>query len=687
MLPQKFHIIPEVQEFSTSLTKPLLFWKKIQKNQEKELHLILLIEGRTSKETHELGKHLWETISAYENELTINQNALSNPEHVCEAILKISNEFLVKWSRGVQIGNWNELGIVIAVSSPSAIYFTRIGKPRLLLYRNNQIVLADENLAQPRSPQFSPPFSELAGGSLMPKDRLLMLSGGLTESFSWDEVSSLITSPETTQAYLNIIRSLEVLSIPQNAAFLLGDLVPINKNDHAIHSITNERIKETRIGELYFQEFNPIARVTNPVTSTATTMVPWKEILQAGGAKTKDLGGLVINIIVVPIRPLAKSFSALSSARKTILTSFFILLIAFVVFLTRSMLNHNDQAPAPQVDYKAMYDTAAKLKDDAQSALIYQDEEKARKNLAEADSLLEQASLSSDWGIKAIKLRQEVDDQLATLDKAQTTEISKVWSNADSQNPIRKLGLGNNGNLLILTGKSAFNLKPGGDNPQAESFSGNLNIAQEKGWLIPSRNEFIFTSPQNKDLYAIDPAGKTVSGKKDLPQEASSSLTAMASYDTFVYFFDPEAVQIKQFVYTNNNLNFKADWLKQDLKSDLKGDPIVSMAIEGNIFAVTQNGNFLRLSGGKKIPWDVEKPGAPIKGDNLVIFTRGDDKNVYLLDPTNKRIVIVEKETGKLKGQVQNSSLSQAVDFQVDEKNKTAYFVTGNDLFKMSFNP
>lgn len=687
MLPQKIHIIPEIQEFAPTANKPLLFWKKIKKKQEKELHLIMLFEGRTAKEGHDLGKELWEIISAYENELTLNQNGLTNPEYVCEAILKISNDFLVKWSHGIQISNWSELGVIIAVANSSAVYFTRIGKPRIMLFRNNQIILADENLTQPRSPQFFPPFSELAGGALMPNDRILVLSGDFTESFSLEEISSLIASPEISQVYYNVVRSLEVLSQPKNTAFLLGDLVPFNKDDNSVLSIISEKLKENRIGELYFQEFNPASSLAGPVHSVSSSFVPWKEIAGALGSKLKGTTSVILKIISLPLKPLLKKFNTLSFARKTTLVSSLVLFIALIVILARSMISQPSQPAGPQVDYKALYDRATQLKEDAQSALIYQDEEKARKNLGEADGLLEQAALSSEWGIKALKLRQEVDDQLAALDKAQTSQAIKIWTNPEADNPIKKISLENNKDVLILASKNTWTINPSAENSDAQKISGNLSLSQSKGWLVASKNEFLYASPQDRSFYAISPASKNISEKKDMPQEVKASSSAMASYDAFVYFFDPEEVQIKQFVYGENGMVFKSNWLKQDLKSDLKDDPIVSMAIEGSIFSVTRNGNFYRFSGGKKVAWDAEKPGTVIKGDNLAIFTRPEDSNVYLLDPSNKRIVILEKETGKLKGQIQNSSLAQALDFQVNEKGKTAYFVTDSNLFKLSFAP
>ena len=691
MLPQKFHIIPEVQNPVPNSNGPLVFWKKIKKNQDKELHLFLLLEGRTEKETGDLGKELWEMISAYENELAMNQNGLTNPEYVCEAILKIGNDFLLHYGHETQIDNWSDIGIIIAVASPSALYFTRIGRPRLMLFRNNQIILADENLSHPRSPQFSPPFSELAGGPLLMGDRILLVSGEITDSFSWEEISSLTAPPDILQAYYNMVRSAEVSKPQRNTAFILGDVVHISRNEEPIINILKGKLKESRMGEMHFFEFNNNNNNANRLNKTASSsFVPWKEVIDAISKKFIGTLGFLTKIFGILLKPLVRKYKSLSTARKTILVSFLVIFVAFTVLIARSVINNQPVETVPQIDYKALYDKAVQLKDEASSALIYQDEEKARKSLAQADTLLEQVSQSSEWGIKAIKLRQEVGDQLATLDKAQPTQTSKIWTAPDGQGAIRKFDLKNNNSLLLITDKGAWNIKLGENDLSADNFSRNIGI--ECGQSSPSRCSLVainstdlFLSPQDKLFQNINAATKEVSDKKELPSEIKASFSLPASFGSSVYFFDSEETQIKQFNYSNNGLTFKSDWLKQDLKPELKDDPVVSMNIDGSIYLVTKKGNLLRLSGGKKASWNAEKPGTNFTGDNLSIKTNPDDKNLYLLDPAKKRIVLFEKESGKLKGQVQNSNLEGAIDFQIDEKNKNIYFTTSNDLFKMKF--
>jgi len=682
MLPQKINIILEIQSLVPFSSKPLIFWKRISRNQKEELHLFLLIEGRTEKETQELVKNLWETLSGYTNELVINKNHLSNPESVCEALLKISNELLLTWSRKNKIDNWSELNLIMAVASPSALYFARLGKSRLLLFRNNQIILADENLNTPRSPQFSPPFSELAGGPLKMGDRIMFISGGMVESFSWEEISSLAVPRDTIQAFYNIVRSIGVLAPPQNIAFALGDVVSQNTQDEKIFSILKGKLKETRMGQLNFLEFNP-ALPCEPL-SISTSGIPWKTITKAFIDKVLEVASLIAKVIYSPFKPISRKIGTLSTTRKVILFLSITLFLVFLGLVTRSS-KEQVATPSAQIDFKAIYAKAEQLKEEAASALIYQDEEKARKSLAQADELLQQASDSGEWGIKAIKLRQEVSEQLAILDKAQPAKTKNVWTIPENQGNINGLSLEKGGNVLITTNLGAWNITLNGENPQAAKFSKSVNFPSGRNWLLSTNKGDLFVTAADKSFYNINPDSQEISEKKDLGQEIKANINATASFNSSIYLFDPEEVQIKLLDYANGTLKFNRDWLKQDLKAELGNDPLVSIAVDGSIFGVTQKGNLYRLSGGKKTSWDVEKPGSPPEGEKLRLFTRPEDKNLYILDPNKKTIVILEKETGKLKGQAQNAALGGAVDFRVDESKKEIYFVTPTTLFNLKF--
>ena len=680
MFLQKIQILPAVSQPDPSSPKPLIFWKRISQDQDKELHLFLLVEGRTSRETDELGRELWQIVSSYTNELVINQRGLVNPENICESILGICNDFFSNWIQKFPLDKWSDLNIILSLATPLAIYFARIGEARIILIRNKQIILADENLTQPGSPKFSPPFSEIAGGSLNMGDRFLIASPEIVNSFSFDEISSLAAPPGLTGAFHNMLRSLEMLAPPRNFAFILGNLIPLERPDLELMTPPlNEKIKEARIGDLNFVEFNPTLPEFNKQTS--------KNAL--GESNFSFVGNifialleLVMKIMGKIFRPLGRKISSLSLTRKIILFAGIGLFIVYLSFVGTSLINRKP-GDTIKTDYQAAFSQAENLKTEAESALIYQDEEKVRKNLTQASFILDDVITSSDWGIKALKLQKEIFDQLATLDKAQNSQVNKVWSVPENKGTVKKIFLTKNNGTILLTEKTVFSLKENGDKLEGQEYGKTITLGQEKSYLASIGNELILTIPQNKSYFMINPASKEISDKKELAPEIKNNASAVSYFESSLYFFDPDEAQIKQFSYGNNDLRFTRDWFKQDFKEEFKDDPVVSLSVDGSIFAITKNGKISRFSGGKKNSWNAELPRSEIRGEKLALITKPEYKKLYLLDPAAKRIIIFEKEGGKLAGQVQNSSLGQAVDFQVDETKKELYFATPGAVFKI----
>ena len=645
----------------------------------------MLFEGRTSKETHGLGKELWDMISTYTNELVINQRGLVNPEHVCEALLKICNDFFSSWSQKYPIEKWGELSMVIAVSTPLAIYFTRVGEARILLFRNRQIIIADENLTHPRSPQFSPPFSEIAGGPLNLGDRFLVASPEIISSFSFEELSSLAAPSGLIGAYQNLLRSIELLTPPKNTAFVLGGLISTERPDSELVPMPlKEWLKEARIGELNFVEFNATAPQVAAAPKISAPIIPWQKIILAAGGSIFNLFKLIFKILGFIVKPISRKIGSLSLARRIILFLGLGLFIIYLVLVGRSLVNR----PGPEIvktDYEAIYNQAAQLKVEAESALIYQDEEKARTNLAQADNLLAQAANSGDWGIKALKLRQEVADELATLDKAELSQVNKLWTVPQNKGDVKNIYLTSNKGAYALTSQTIFALKASGDVFEGEELGKAINLGPEKSWLALASSDLLSITPKSKSFFTLNSQNREISDKKDLPQEVNNASSAVGTFDSAVYFFDPAENQIKLFSFQNGNITFSRNWLKDESKGEFQDDPAVGLSIDGSIFAATKSGKILKLSGGKKSAWNVEKPSVSFQGDQLQITTKPEYVNLYLLDPANKRVVIFAKDSGKLLGQVQNAALGQAVDFQVDEKEKTVYFATPGALFKVKF--
>ena len=65
------------------------------------------------------------------------------------------------------------------------------------------------------------------------------------------------------------------------------------------------------------------------------------------------------------------------------------------------------------------------------------------------------------------------------------------------------------------------------------------------------------------------------------------------------------------------------------------------------------------------------------------LWTSVESSYYYLLDPTNKRIVVLDKKTNKLKGQLTADQFSNLADIVVNEKKKEALVLAGTAVLSV----
>jgi len=267
---QKVIILPAVNnEKGDPLS--LIFWKKIYEGENRELNVFLQIEARDPNETKVLGTALWEEVNTFLTEIIDKRRVFSSSEEVCEKIIKVLNRYLLAWGEENELKNWNDLHILIGTANPSAVCFTRTGDSHLVFWRNNNSLVADENLNQNRSPQFFSAFSEIVGGSVRLGDRFLITSPSFSNTLSWEELSSLITHADVRGTYTNIYKSIE--GSPNNTAFLIGE---ISYSSQESADVMENKVKKYQQGGFNIMEFNPVSK--SPVSTSP--LVPWKEILK-----------------------------------------------------------------------------------------------------------------------------------------------------------------------------------------------------------------------------------------------------------------------------------------------------------------------------------------------------------------------------------------------------------------------
>lgn len=185
----------------------------------------------------------------------------------------------------------------------------------------------------------------------------------------------------------------------------------------------------------------------------------------------------------------------------------------------------------------------------------------------------------------------------------------------------------------------------------------------------------------------------------DQPQTVDEKLTATlgltdtphtsAIYNKKTYTLQSEANQV---------LKDGASWIK-DSTSVKNG---ISIAVDGSVYVATADGQILELRKGSKVDFSPKAVDPPLTncasghserseespanaGTPCIkkIWTNERSEFLYILDSTQKRVVVISKRDGLLRAQYQSPQFQDLKDFTIDEQKKIAYLLDSATTFSI----
>ena len=175
-----------------------------------------------------------------------------------------------------------------------------------------------------------------------------------------------------------------------------------------------------------------------------------------------------------------------------------------------------------------------------------------------------------------------------------------------------------------------------------------------------------------------------VSDKKSTPNivtkaEEWKSIGSFAAYGGNLYLLDTAASRIWKYTAGENGFSKIGEYLNPDTFVDFSQG--TSMAIDGTIWVGTSDGKILRFVGGRQetfAPQGVE----PAFIGSLVIYTNDEVKNLYMLDSTNKRVVVLNKD-GVYMGQYVWQGDLAPTQLVVSEARRKILLLAGGKLYSL----
>jgi hypothetical protein len=205
-----------------------------------------------------------------------------------------------------------------------------------------------------------------------------------------------------------------------------------------------------------------------------------------------------------------------------------------------------------------------------------------------------------------------------------------------------------------------------------------INIPQNTTTIISATAmddlNLILLFTQDKKIISFTPISKKFQENNiELPLE--SNLKIAGTYLTYLYFIDQTSNKIYRYPRAEGGFGKKISWLKEAVSLS----NVSNTAINENIFILKEN-KIIKLFKGLKENFNMNN----IK-DPSFIFSQEDYQNLYILDKSNKKIIITNNDGTLLKEMV-NKKFSQTKEIQVNEKEKTIFLLQDSgEIVKFEF--
>lgn len=385
-------------------------------------------------------------------------------------------------------------------------------------------------------------------------------------------------------------------------------------------------------------------------------------------------------ILKRPGRPdwLGDKFLALPLPRRFLLVGVILVISIFMVSLGAA--TYQSHRRAEQEKYNQLLNNIKEKLDQAESSIIYKNEEQARlileiikKDLADfpqnsKNRRLMRQRLTESAVALALKLRHLetvtpnliADLTLLNL-PCQPTDLIKIKTDY----------------FTFCAGDKTlyqYNERTKNLTPMSSPFLGEL-----KDKILKKDGSIILLNGRGR-LTQFDPKTSSFTTQEIIWHKAETDIKLIGYYNEYLYALDAK----NNLIYKNSPSttgfakgNF---WLKENLKID----DTASWTIDGSIYLAKNNGEIWKLETGRRQIFDLSKLDPPLSAATQ-IFSSPDSKNLFILDPGQKRVVIWNKKDNQLAGQFTSSEFSDLRDLAVDEKEKKIYVLNGQKVLSFKY--
>lgn len=659
------------------------------------------------------------------------------PDGSDQSAFEIALEYVNKRAPAILGNSQSTFHCVVGVLEKSRVYFSGLGDSQVFLFYVEDGARKGTVIEEARSESAEQLFSSVTEGTLNPDDIIFFSTPGVIEHFSVDRLEKILRDRSALEACSHIERALKELNAENSFAGVFiqrKSTVPLRDADH------EKRVADAgstaSLNALIDQEKKTAETLSPPLLSSLSgifhahkdtrqrppsamrTSKRTKRARAATGESTgvfiarsfvvgvRALGGLLLAAVVAVGRFLRSLFllaTNIGGQRELIVRSWgqrwstqkrvledlpvlskllLLLAILFVLIFLGSIayVKFDAYRNAQQVQYDTSLQRIRELVDQAQASLIYDNAERALPMLQQAREQAQQFAAESNQAEQdTAPLLAQIEAALQTLRKIEKVEASLVVdfaSHAEGAAPER---ISRVGSAVVAFSQNdqrhyVYDTVVGNVSVVAHDTIRPLHEA-----TTPKEDDMIVFTTGASGVAVYDPAQTVIMQKEISFPVAEPTLTDLFVYNVKLYFLSAGEQQIYRHNPTQTGYDRGTPWLSAPAPELEQGRAI---AIDGNIYVLTDS-NVLKFVQGAQEPYTLTGID-PALSAPIDLWTYTDVRELYILDPQYNRVLIVEKESGKLLRQITAEAWTTLTAFAIDPERNTLFVLDGTKLYSVA---
>lgn len=369
----------------------------------------------------------------------------------------------------------------------------------------------------------------------------------------------------------------------------------------------------------------------------------------------------------------------------TISRALFILSSIFILLFLASLISiqFNKSSRGREVRLKEILVAVEQKQLAADASLIYDDKDRARALLRESESLLalideklksRKEFIASQSAIE--KLRMKVDNVMMI---EQPTSLASLPAEAIVNASKNARMMATDDHVVVIHNDTVYLY-----NPVAQQLA-ELPIHEK----IPSiscaakisAKEFVFCNAEASRLSVLALPDQTVRSHT-LALGSNAAPQKILLYNNKLYAFSDTEGMLVRYAKSGDAYGTGTRWIKA-VNPELAHAR--DIAIDGRVYILTEQGALKVYRAGNDATGTIpsETRNALIGASQLI--TSDDLSYLYALDRERKKIVIVNKESFALVGQITSPAFQRVTDFDVSKKRKTILVLDGGNLLSIPY--